>query len=65
MKVWVADEENGCEECWDELRAAQLREGLAVAGCALHERVEVPQGWPRLCPHDAPAYAPSILREED
>lgn len=55
-----ADEENGCEACWDALRAdlksAGLPDPVNLATFA------VPAGWVgRACEHDAPAYAPSIL----
>jgi hypothetical protein len=52
------DEENGCERCWDALRADLARAGVAEpVGHGLY-----PESWvDRPCGHGAPAHAPSIL----
>lgn len=53
------DEENGCEKCWDALRADLKAAGLAEP---LGDEGLYPDSWVgRWCPHDAPTFAPSIL----
>lgn len=57
----LADEENGCEECWEALAADCERLGLPDPYGGDLE-VLVPAEWVgRPCPHGAPSYAPSIL----
>lgn len=61
MKRARVDEENGCEACWSEARAAGV---VDVEGDAL--RVLAPDEWiGRPCPHDASECAPSILLPDD
>lgn len=63
--AWAkADQENGCEHCWDALRADLCAVGLPDP--AIGTVFVVPSAWiGRICTHDAPAHAETILLAEN
>jgi len=54
------DEENGCEECWADMRE-EFPDNQAVQGAGF-EPAFYPTKWiGKVCQHNPPGYAPSIL----
>jgi len=63
MKIRVrVDEENGCEWCWDRLRAREPNNPLSGADDMMEGKI-LRETWERLkrCPHGASEIAPSIF----